>query len=543
MSIVTIDGRRLTLDEVEAVARRGVRVELDGDPRVVAGIERSAQFKDELIEQGVPIYGVTTGVGDSVDTQIAHGRAAALQRNTMRKLGCGTGDLLPQDGARAVMLLRANTLARGQSAVRPVVVETLLACLNAGIAPCIPEEGSVGASGDLVPLSYVLSALCGERKVTWRGAIVPAARALSEAGIAPLQLRAKEGLAVLNGTAYMTGVLALVAKGARRLALLADACTALATEALTSTSGPFHAFLHDDAKPHPGQIRSASNIRALLSGSRLAQPYRAVLEQAGSLVGGGMRKLPVRLQERYSVRCAPHFVGVLYDALEWIERWLSVEMNSASDNPLFDADAREVHSGGNFSGGHVALAADALKTALASVADLLDRQLAVIVDEKTSRGLPANLSPDLPADHPEAGTHHGFKGVQIAVSSLTAEALGRCMPMTAFSRSTESHNQDKVSMGATAARGARDVLDLTEKVGVLHLLALCQAADLRGAEGLGSTRRIYEVVRSLSAPVAHDRELDEDLGRVLASLREGELARTLDDLAAPAHSKETAESF
>jgi histidine ammonia-lyase/phenylalanine ammonia-lyase len=208
-------------------------------------------------------------------------------------------------------------------------------------------------------------------------------------------------------------------------------------------------------------------------------------------------------------------------------------MNSASDNPLFDADAREVHSGGNFSGGHVALAADALKTAVASVADLLDRQLAVIVDEKTSRGLPANLSPDLTPDHPEAGTHHGFKGVQIAVSSLTAEALGRCMPMTAFSRSTESHNQDKVSMGATAARGARDVLDLTEKVGVLHLIALCQAADLRGADRLGRTRPIYDVVRGLSARIVQDRELDEDASRVLASLRGGELAQRLRELESP----------
>jgi histidine ammonia-lyase/phenylalanine ammonia-lyase len=220
----------------------------------------------------------------------------------------------------------------------------------------------------------------------------------------------------------------------------------------------------------------------------------------------------------------------LYDALEWIDRWLRVEMNSASDNPLFDADAREVHSGGNFAGGHIALAADALKTALASVADLLDRQLALLVDEKTSHGLPANLSPELTADHPEAGTHHGFKGVQIAVSSLTAEALGRCMPMTVFSRSTEAHNQDKVSMGATAARGARDVLELTEKVAVLHLLALCQAADLRGAHKLGRARALYDVVRGVSSRVVQDRELDEDVGRLLGSLRGGELAGALRSL-------------
>jgi histidine ammonia-lyase/phenylalanine ammonia-lyase len=340
-----------------------------------------------------------------------------------------------------------------------------------------------------------------------------------------VQLAAKEGLALVNGTAYMTGILALVAQDAKRLALLADACTALATEALTSSSGPFHPFLHDGSKPHPGQARSAANVRALLSGSRLAQPYHDVMQQAGRLEGAGPRRVPLKIQERYSIRCAPQFVGVLYDALDWVERWLDVEMNSASDNPLFDPDEREVHNGGNFSGGHVAFAADALKTALASVGDLLDRQLAVVVDGKTSRGLPANLSPDLPAGDPEAGTHHGFKGVQIAVSSLAAEALGRCLPMTIFSRSTEAHNQDKVSMGATAARGARDVLALVEKVAALHLLALCQAADLRGASKLGATRALYEAVRSVSSAVGPDRELDEDVTRVLALLHAGDLTR------------------
>jgi histidine ammonia-lyase/phenylalanine ammonia-lyase len=527
VSRVTIDGRRLTLAEVEAVARGSARVELAGDPEVVARLERCARFKDELIEHGVPVYGVTTGVGDSVDVQIAHERASALQRNLMRKLGCGTGSYLPEEYARAVMLLRANALARGQSAVRPVIVETFLACLNAGIAPCIPEEGSVGASGDLVPLSYALATLCGERNVTVRGEVVPSARALAEAGIAPVVLRAKEGLAVLNGTAYMTGLLALVVQDAKRLSLLADACTALTTEALTSSSGPFHPFLHDDSKPHPGQARSAANIRALLIGSDLARPHREVLREAGHLSGGGTRKVPVKIQERYSVRCAPHFIGVLNDALDWIERWIDVEMNSATDNPLFDPDSQEVHNGGNFAGGHVAFAADALKTALASVADLLDRQLAVVVDAKYSRGLPANLSPELPPEDPESGTHHGFKGVQIVVSSLAAEALGRCMPMTAFSRSTEAHNQDKVSMGATAARGARDVLALVEKVGTLHLLALCQAVDFRGADRLGATRRIYEVVRGLSRRVVADRELDGDVERLLASLRGGALAHAL----------------
>jgi histidine ammonia-lyase/phenylalanine ammonia-lyase len=200
-------------------------------------------------------------------------------------------------------------------------------------------------------------------------------------------------------------------------------------------------------------------------------------------------------------------------------------MNSANDNPLFDVEAGEVHSGGNFAGGHVAFLADSLKTAVASVADLLDRQFELIVDEKFSEGLPPNLSPELPPDHPEAGTHHGFKGVQLAVSSLTAEALGRCLPMTIFSRSTEAHNQDKVSMGATAARGARDVVRLAETVAAFHLLALCQAADFRDPTKLGRTRAVYDRIRRESSKVVADRELEGDVQRVLECIRSGELAR------------------
>jgi phenylalanine ammonia-lyase len=520
--MITVDGRHLTLADVEAVARHRARVALDEGVR--ERIEQSVRFKEELIEMGIPVYGVTTGVGDSVHVQIAKGRAAILQKNLMHKLGCGTGSYLPEEYARAVMLLRANTLARGQSAVRPVIIETILACLNAGIASCIPEEGSVGASGDLVPLSYVGATICGERNVWYEGAVRPAKEALLAAKIHPVELMAKEGLAIWNGTAFMAGIAALVVADAKRLSLLADVATAMTTEVLKASSGPFHAFLHDGTKPYPGQCRSAANVRYLLEGSGMAQAYQTIVGGLGQLAGG-MRKLPTKIQAKYSVRCAPHFIGVLNDALEWSERWLEVEMNSANDNPLFDVEAGEVHSGGNFAGGHVAFLADALKTAVASVADLLDRQFELIVDEKFSEGLPPNLSPELPADHPEAGTHHGFKGVQLAVSSLAAEALGRCLPMTIFSRSTEAHNQDKVSMGATAARGARDVVRLTETVAAFHLLALCQAADFRDPAKLGRTRAVYDRIRRESAKVESDRELEDDVQRVLACIRSGELTR------------------
>jgi histidine ammonia-lyase len=281
--------------------------------------------------------------------------------------------------------------------------------------------------------------------------------------------------------------------------------------------------VHDVAKPHPGQIRSARNVRRWLEGSRLVRRYDQLVEEEGGLAGRSFRELGRRVQDRYSIRCAPHFVGALWDTLEWVERWLTIEVNSSNDNPLFDVASRRVMNGGNFAGSHVGLAMDALKTAVASLADLLDRQLALLVDEKFSGGLPANLAPEVPAGDADEGLRHGFKGMQIACSALAAEALNLCMPVTVFSRSTECHNQDKVSMGTIAARRAREVVRLTERVAAIHLLALCQAVDLRGPALLGRTRLVYERVRAVSAPVESDRALDADVEAVVTLLRDGSL--------------------
>jgi len=425
------------------------------------------------------------------------------------------------------VLIRANTLARGHSAVHIELIERLLALLNAGIVPVIPEEGSVGASGDLVPLSYVAAVVTGERTVHHRGRIRPTIEALREEGLEPLKLNPKEGLALVNGTAFMTAFAALAAVDAQRLALVSDICTALTTEVLNGITGPFEPFLHDVAKPHPGQVRSAANVRALLEGSQLAQSYQSLIGRAGT-IEGRYREMSVQIQDKYSVRCAPQFTGVLRDVLAWVEPWLSVELNSSNDNPLFDTASGAVLSGGNFSGGHVAMAMDSLKTALASVADLMDRQLELIVDEKFSHGLTPNLIPRLGTGHPELGLNHGFKGMQIACSSLTAEALSRCMPLSVFSRSTECHNQDKVSMGATAARHARDVVVLVEKVAAIQLLALCQAADLRGPDKLASrTRLVYDRIRAVVPMLETDRPMGDDIVAVLCLLRDDILTEGL----------------
>jgi histidine ammonia-lyase/phenylalanine ammonia-lyase len=524
--VVRIDGDSLTLREVLAVARGAAQVALSPRPEVRERIEASMRLNRELIAEGIPIYGVTTGVGDSVHRQVAPDRAALMQRYLIRKNGCGTGPTLPVDAARAVVLVRANCLAKGYSAVRPIIIERLLDLLNADYVPVIPEQGSVGASGDLVPASYVAAVLLGERRVLHDGAVLPASAAWEALGKQPLDLEEKEGLALINGTHFMAGIAALAVLDAERVAAAADLCTAMLCEALGGIVGAFHPFIQE-VKPHPGSGRSAAHLRFLLETSQLVRPYDEVVGQAGSMGERGYRELPVKIQDKYSLRCAPQCNGALYDTVEWVKQWITTEINSANDNPLYDLDNRQVHSGGNFSGFHVALAMDTLKTAVASVGDLLDRQLELMVDEKFNNGLPPNLIADLPDDHPEKGIFHGFKGMQLAMSALAAEALNRCMPLTVFSRSTEAHNQDKVSMGSIAARQAREVVEVVERCCAIHLLAACQAADLRGADKLGRTRVAYERIRAVSPFVERDRELEEDIYAVAEMLHSGTLLEGL----------------
>ncbi|MDD9939886.1 MAG: aromatic amino acid ammonia-lyase [Myxococcales bacterium] len=521
-SDVQVTGDTLSLGSIISVARWGTPVHLSTE--VMDAVGRSVQLKNKLVAKGEAIYGVTTGFGDSADRQLSPDRAAALQRSLVNMMGCGMGRHAPLEEARATVLIRANCLARGHSAVRPAIIERLLLLLNHGVTPAIPEQGSVGASGDLVPLSYLAAVLCGEREVFYEQELMPAKVALSRLGLEPLKLQSKEALALLNGTAYMAGVACLAAYDAQTVALTADLCTALTTEVLRGMQGAFSPFLHDVTKPHQGQMRSARNVRALLRGSAMVFD--------GDSPGGegptrGVKRLSQRVQNSYSVRCAPHFIGAMWDTLDWVERWLCTEVNSSTDNPLFDIEAGAVATGGNFAGSHVGLASDALRTATASVGDLIDRQLASIVDERHSNGLPANLAAPVPPGHPEAGIRHGFKGLQIACSSLTAEALHLCTPVTAFSRSTECHNQDKVSMATIAARRTREVVRHVENVLACHLLALCQAAELRGKERLGATRPAFERIRTVSPALEGDRELERDIAAVARLIRDRELLQDL----------------
>ena len=499
---VVLGPEPVTIGQVCDVAAGRSRATLSRDAGFRARLESSRASLERQLAAGRTIYGVTTGVGESCENVVPMARTDELSANLLRFHGCGTGAPLTDEESAAVVAARLASLCRGHSGVRPIVLERLADLLEHRVLPRIPSEGSVGASGDLTPLSYVAAVLMGEREVSYGGVVMPAREAFERCGIEPLELRPKEALSLMNGTSLMTGLACVAFGRARALARLAATTSAMASDVLLGNASHFDARIFA-LKPHPGQAACAAWIRADLGVAAGAPPP-----------GGG-----ARVQDRYSLRCAPHVIGVLLDALAMFRPLLEIELNSVNDNPIVDAERDEMLHGGNFYGGHVAFAMDALKAAVANVADLLDRQLAMLCNPMTNHGLPADLV------SPAAGvTHHGFKAMQISASALTAEALKLTMPASVFSRSTESHNQDKVSMGSIAARDCQRVLELTETVAVIELLALCQAVDLRGPETCAEgSRRLHAGVRRLVARNDADRRQDVDIATILERHRAGAL--------------------
>jgi histidine ammonia-lyase/phenylalanine ammonia-lyase len=519
-----LDGATLTIEDALEVARGTRKVLLS--PRAIDAIAACRELKRSLIAEEIPIYGVTTGLGDSAHRQISSAKTASLQQNLLRFLGCGTGPIAPPEVVRVTMLLRANCLAKGNSGVRVELVARLLDLLNHDVIPLIPERGSCGASGDLVPLSYVGRAMAGEAHVVHDGQMREASEVLSQLGWEPMVLEAKEGLALTNGTSFMTAFASLAVGASRRLADVVDLATAMASESLLGNRGHFNAFLFDQAKPHPGMVRSASFIRSVLSSSGLAVDADEIT--AHRMNGADFVELERHVQDRYSIRCTPHVNGVLRDVLTWVESWVSTEMNSSDDNPLFNVAGGRAESGGNFYGGHMGQAMDSLKVALANICDLMDRQLELIVDEKFNNGLTPNLIPRFAPDDPEAGLHHGFKGMQLCCSAMTAEAMKLCNPATIHSRSTECHNQDKVSMGTIAARDARSIVELAENIAAVHLIACCQALELRGVDRCSrATREAFDLVRTRVAFLDRDRYMDEDIAATVDLIRSGAFSAAL----------------
>lgn len=500
---VRFDRAHLALEDIVDIAAGRARPVLSSDPAFRAAIARGADFLDRLLREDGVIYGVTTGYGDSCTVAVPPALVGELPHHLYTYHGCGLGAHLTPGQTRAVMGARLASLSKGFSGVSVGLLEQIVRLFDADLLPLIPSEGSVGASGDLTPLSYLAAALCGEREVLRDGIVVPAARALAEAGIEPLRLRPKEALAIMNGTAVMTGLACLAWDRADYLARLVTRITALASFALDGNDHHFDATLFS-VKPHAGMQGVAAWLRQDLD-------YAGQTERNGK-----------RLQDRYSIRCAPHVIGVLADALPFFRSAIENELNSANDNPIIDAEGERVLHGGHFYGGHIAFAMDGMKNAVANLADLLDRQMALLVDARYNAGLPANLSG---AQGPRAAINHGLKALQISASAWTAEALKLTMPASVFSRSTECHNQDKVSMGTIAARDCLRVLELTEQVAAALLITVRQGAWLRcrvdPARVLPAPlAAMLDALAGDVAPVVEDRRLDTDLHLLLGRIRD-----------------------
>lgn len=501
-SIIAFGGRPLTIKDVVEIANGKAQVALSDAPEFVGKVDAGVRFLDELLEQDGVIYGVTTGYGDSCTVSVPENLINELPIHLTRFHGCGLGDTFDEQETRAILATRLSSLAQGYSGVSWELLERLVVMLNENMLPLIPKEGSVGASGDLTPLSYIAGALIGERDVRFRDKVMNSAEAFELLGLSVHKLRPKEGLAIMNGTAVMTALACLAWDRSEYLTRLSSRITSLASIALEGNSNHFDDLLFA-VKPHKGQQQVASWIQQDLN--HVEHPRNSS-----------------RLQDRYSIRCAPHVIGVLKDSLPWFKETIENELNSANDNPIIDGLGEHVLHGGHFYGGHIAMVMDSMKTAVANLADLHDRQMALLMDTKMNHGLPSNLSA---AGGERKSINHGFKAVQIGCSAWTAEALKLTMPASVFSRSTECHNQDKVSMGTIAARDCIRILELTEQVVVATLLAAYQGVELRKRitdKPVNPSAGVLEMTESLAEQfelLTEDRQLEPELRYWLTQLR------------------------
>lgn len=521
---ITVKGENLTIENVWNVAFNNEEINLPEDKEFWDTLATSRKFLEDYIATGVPTYGVTTDFGDSCHNQISVEKAGELQRDICTYHGIGLGPKFDHETGRAVVLARLNgNVKGGHSAIRPELAKMMVTMLNKDIIPVIPQLGSVGASGDLTPLSYLAAAIMGERDVYYKGKIVPALEAFNAEGIKPLPIEAKEGLALMNGTSVMTAVASIAWKKAERLAKISDFLTAVTSEITKGKDTPFVAKV-SEIKNHKGQCESAAYVYDIIKDSKRVFRYEDFLKtQIEKLDGKGFIAQQNKIQDRYSIRCAPQINGVYRDTLRFARDLITEELNSANDNPLVDIEAGRLYNTGNFYGGHVCAACDYMRTALANISDLSDKQAEVIIDGKFN-GLTENLIPYTPADHPRAGLRLGFKAAQITISAIRGEVMSYCFPISLTSQPTEALNQDKVSMGTISARKFNEQIELVYLQFATHLLAAMQAVDLAGRDDFAPfTKKVHSEVRRMSAFVEDDRALDKEATAVAQWLKSTEL--------------------
>ena len=482
--MIVITGQDLTIDDVVQVARHGAKVTLGTEAR--AAITRARVYVENKLAQGKAIYGLTTGFGDFQKVFIFPGDAKTLQHNLIISHSCGMGEPMPQEVARAMLLLRINSVAKGNSGLKLATVQLMIAMLNSGVTPYIPEKGSLGASGDLALLAHMVQPMIGVGEAYYRGELMSSTEAMKKAGLTIIRLESKEGLALINGTQAMCAFGALALYDGEQLARLADVLAAMVCEAQLGIRSAFAAKIQM-ARGHQGQIASAANLRKLTEGSGLTWEENPNAQL-------------VKVQDAYSVRCTPQIHGGVREALAYVKNILTTEINASTDNPLVFPEEDQVISGGNFHGEPIAIALDTLGIAVAELADVSERRLERLVNPALSYGLPAFLCK-------KGGLNNGFMIAQYAAASLVSENKIYAHPASVDSIPSSANQEDHVSMGTTAARTARMIVANTRAVLAIELFGVCQALYLRGIEKVSPAgRAVYQCVRKAGVPA-----VDEDI--------------------------------
>jgi histidine ammonia-lyase len=506
MSIV-LTGNDLTFSQLYAVALRHESVSLS--PDAVTRMKASRAVVDKLLAEGQTAYGINTGFGKLASVRISAEQVRQLQVNLVRSHSCGVGAPLSETETRAMMLLRANALAKGLSGIRPIVVETLCAMLNAGVHPIIPSQGSVGASGDLAPLAHLAHVVIGEGEAIFKGEKLHGGEALKRAGIVPVALEAKEGLSLLNGTQGMLALLSLALFEADSLVDTADVAASLSLDALRGSPGAFDArIMH--AREYPGAAKTARHLAHLNEGSQIRESHRSP-------------DADKRVQDAYSLRCTPQVHGAVRDSLTQAREMALIELNSATDNPLVfakDGGGGDIVSGGNFHGQPLAMAADQVAIAIATLSGISERRIEQMTNPLTSM-LPAFLTP-----HP--GLNSGFMIAQITAAALVSENRALATPHSVDSIPTSGNQEDYVSMGMSGARRLERMLHNLRHILAIELLCACQGIDLLAPLQTGTlAKKAYDAVRAVSPKVTADRPLAPEVNAVAHLIASGAVARVL----------------
>lgn len=502
MNKVLLDGNSLTLNQFVDVVRFNKKVELTSE--AIENVNKARALVDKYVNENKIVYGITTGFGKFSDIVITGDETKKLQRNLIISHSCGVGNPLDEEVVRGIMLLRANALSKGYSGIRLSTLNTLIEMLNKGVHPFIPEKGSLGASGDLAPLSHMVLVMIGEGEAFYKGKKMSGKEAMEKADIQTVELTSKEGLALINGTQVMTSIGALTIYDAINLSKTADIAAALTSEALNGITDAYDEKVHK-VRHHEGQINTGKNLLSILDGSNMTTKQG---EQ--------------RVQDAYSLRCIPQVHGASKDCFKFVKEKIEIEMNAVTDNPLIFVNEEEVISGGNFHGQPMALPFDFLGIGLSELANLSERRLERLVNPALSNGLPAFLVE-------KGGVNSGFMIVQYSAASLVSENKVLAHPSSVDSIPSSANQEDHVSMGTIGARKAREILGNVRKVLAMEMLAACQGIDLRGNKGLGKgTVQAYNLVREKVSKLEEDRIMNMDINKCEGIIKSNDIVKKVE---------------